>query len=247
MLDAEPADEAQSCGAAPHSLRPPPILTLQVSLPYCNLRMIIRKTATNGTLEIKRRQRGIEQMENLLRAAELTFVEHGYERATTIQIAERASISPGSLYQYFRNKEEFAQELARCYAARLVEIKNSLSSDHLVLPPDSRMDRIIDPFVSFFQTAPAFTVLFLGSSISESLRELTMPMNNAVRDWLTILLQKRRPGKAPSELSFEAEVCTTVFRAFVPLMTDANPRRRSKGVRELKRLLSLYLRDQSTN
>lgn len=57
----------------------------------------------------RRQRRGEQRMETLLRAAEVVFAEVGYNRATTNLIAARASVSPGTLYQFYRNKEALAE------------------------------------------------------------------------------------------------------------------------------------------
>ncbi|QFT33431.1 HTH-type transcriptional repressor Bm3R1 [Labrenzia sp. THAF82] len=44
-------------------------------------------------------------VETTVEAARQIFAEHGFEAATTNQIADRAGISIGSLYQYFPNKD----------------------------------------------------------------------------------------------------------------------------------------------
>ncbi len=44
-------------------------------------------------------------VETTVEAARQVFAEHGFEAATTNQIADRAGISIGSLYQYFPNKD----------------------------------------------------------------------------------------------------------------------------------------------
>src|SRR5262249_3325863 len=64
---------------------------------------------------VQRRARGLQRIASILDAAETVFAQMGYEEATTNHIAAEAGISPGSLYQFFSNKEEIAQALAtRC-------------------------------------------------------------------------------------------------------------------------------------
>lgn len=49
----------------------------------------------------------------LLEATAQILLSHGYDRASTNEIARRAGVSIGSLYQYFDNKEALVAELAR--------------------------------------------------------------------------------------------------------------------------------------
>jgi len=47
-----------------------------------------------------------EKQRQILGAAMSVFARYGYQRASIEQIAEAAGIAKGSLYQYFKNKEE---------------------------------------------------------------------------------------------------------------------------------------------
>jgi AcrR family transcriptional regulator len=62
---------------------------------------------------VERRQREREQREiDILEAARTVFAEKGFKRATVNDIAREAQFSPGTLYLYFKNKEEFYTALA---------------------------------------------------------------------------------------------------------------------------------------
>lgn len=55
----------------------------------------------------------------LLEATAQILLSHGYDRASTNEIARRAGVSIGSLYQYFDNKEALVAELARRHFGRI--------------------------------------------------------------------------------------------------------------------------------
>jgi AcrR family transcriptional regulator len=73
------------------------------------LRLAPRKAA--------RQERAHLTVEAILEAAAQVFESHGYARATTNRIAERAGISIGSLYQYFPNKDAILVALAQRHLA----------------------------------------------------------------------------------------------------------------------------------
>ncbi|MFI1462157.1 TetR/AcrR family transcriptional regulator [Nocardia carnea] len=52
-----------------------------------------------------RQQRSREMVERIIDAGQAVLIAHGYEGASTNRIAAAARISPGSLYQYFPNKD----------------------------------------------------------------------------------------------------------------------------------------------
>jgi AcrR family transcriptional regulator len=58
----------------------------------------------------------------ILNAAAQVVISEGYERSTTIRVAERAGYSVGTLYQYFGDKEDIFNELYERAFAELVAI-----------------------------------------------------------------------------------------------------------------------------
>src|SRR5215813_4478982 len=116
------------------------------------------------TPEPRRQHRGIQRMESLLRAAEDVFAEIGYDRATTNLIASRASVSPGTLYQFYPNKEALAEALATQYAQELEGLHQSVFQNKMAAVPLSELvDATVDPFLDFHRRNPAFEALFLAA------------------------------------------------------------------------------------
>src|SRR5260370_7123403 len=109
---------------------------------------------------VQRRARGLQRIASILDAAEAVFAEMGYEEATTNHIAARAEISPGSLYQFFSNKEEIAQALAARYTEELQKAYGSVFSvEAASLPFSIWLDQIIDALLAFHFAHPAFHIL----------------------------------------------------------------------------------------
>lgn len=76
-----------------------------------------------------RQERSRLMVERILEAGRQVLIDRGYDAATTNRIAEVAGISPGSLYQYFPNKDTivaaiidaYTDEFLRSVTTRLVE------------------------------------------------------------------------------------------------------------------------------
>ena len=73
-----------------------------------------------------RRARGLQRMDAILDAAENCFARRGYDESTTNHIAVQAGISPGSLYQYFANRDEILIALADREQQRVAERMRTL-------------------------------------------------------------------------------------------------------------------------
>lgn len=69
-------------------------------------------------------------VERIISAGQRVLTEHGYERTTTNRVADEAGISPGSLYQYFPNKEAVLDAIIDRYSK---DFSEQIAS--LVTPP----------------------------------------------------------------------------------------------------------------
>jgi AcrR family transcriptional regulator len=59
-------------------------------------------------------------VERIVAAGRAVLIERGFDGATTNRIADAAGISPGSLYQYFPDKEAIIAEVVDRYADQIV-------------------------------------------------------------------------------------------------------------------------------
>ena len=67
-----------------------------------------------GTEQLTRREKEkLRQREDMLNAAMDLFSEHGYHNVSIQQIAERAEFAIGTLYKFFKNKEDLYNSLIR--------------------------------------------------------------------------------------------------------------------------------------
>jgi AcrR family transcriptional regulator len=181
-------------------------------------------------------------MESLLRAAEEVFAEDGYERATTNLIASRASVSPGTLYQFYPNKDAMAEALAARYAERLGSLHNKIFESKIAgIPLEKLIDMTVDPFIEFHHGAPAFEALFLGAATSPELAGRIHILHDTVSARLALLFERRAPEARPEDLHWAAEVAVGVFRGLLPLINSLKGSKRSRAIRELKTVLHRYL------
>ena len=69
-----------------------------------------------------RQERALATVDAVVEAAALLIVEDGYARLTTNRVAERAGVSVGTLYQYFRSKEAVVEALVQRIADERIEM-----------------------------------------------------------------------------------------------------------------------------
>jgi len=117
-----------------------------------------------------RQARSKQMVDAILQAAAETFARHGYARATTNKIAERAGVSIGSLYQYFPNKDALLAGLLAAHHAdvdQVVERSLRTLSDPAV-PVEHGMRQFLRDLVGLHQVNPALTRALSSAVLRES-------------------------------------------------------------------------------
>jgi AcrR family transcriptional regulator len=190
----------------------------------------------------RRYARGERRIAEILDAAAAVFAEVGYEQATTNAIAAKAGISPGSLYQFFANKEEIARRLAENYEADVRSVWAKLfTEDAAKLPLGELLDGIIGPILEFKLKRRGFAAFFEGSQTVPELAAVAGGLHAEFIDRMRRLLALRRPDLPEGELALSALVAVRTFKALLPMAVDATPARRAAIVAEIKRALLGYL------
>jgi AcrR family transcriptional regulator len=184
--------------------------------------------------------RGLRRVEEILDAAAQIFAKVGYDEATTNGIATQAGISPGSLYQFFPNKEAMASALAARYTEDLLRIHDvGLTPEAGRLPLASFLDRVIDPIVAYNRVHPALTRLFGGAHSSPQLASMLDYLHAEVVRRLDAALAARDPHLDPARRQRVATVLLQIALALLPLTLD--PVHGDAMLNELKAALHGYL------
>ncbi len=185
---------------------------------------------------------GQRRIAHILAAAAQVFAEAGYERATTNAIAAKAGISPGSLYQYFANKEEIARAVADGYAADVRAMWATVFTPEAARRPlDSVLGAIVDAVIAFKLNRAGFAVLFEGAQTIPALAAAATGLHDEFIARFAELLALRRPDLPAAETNLAALVAVRGFKAVLPLVIEAPAGRRAAVSGEIKRLLLAYL------
>ena len=193
------------------------------------------------TQPIVRRARGLQRIASILDAAEIVFAQMGYEEATTNHIAAQAGISPGSLYQFFANKEEIAQALATRYTEELqVAYEAIFSVAAAALPFPSWLDQVIDTLLTFHFAHPAFHVL-LNTSVSSHVTSLTNALPEELQSRFELGLERRVPTLSPQRRHLSAMMSVECFKATLHIILQTEGDERKLLIREMKLMLQRYL------
>lgn len=188
----------------------------------------------------RRQPRGLLRSDEILVAAGALFAEVGYDKATTNTIAKRSGVSPGSLYQFFPNKEAIAQAYAAAATAELHRVYDAiLDPDVLALPLPAFLDAFIDALVSFNREYPGYLALSIASTISAPLALALADLRQGIAARLDALFAAISPTSTAEQRRLRGLVSYRIFLALLPLAMGDGDRQRAI-VGELKTVLSRY-------
>ena len=189
----------------------------------------------------RRQQRGMLRVEEILQAAGVLFAERGYDKVTTNMIAARAGVSPGSLYQFFPNKEAIAQAFAADATEHLHRVYDTLlSSEVMILPLQVFVDTFVDAIIAFNRNYPGYLALELGSTLSSSLALVLAEFQQGLQTRLDALLAAYWPHSTPEQRQLPLLVSYRLFLALLPLVLQGAEEEQRAIVRELKAVLYRY-------
>ena len=133
-----------------------------------------------GIQERKRRERK-RRRRQIMVAAKKVFSIKGFTKTTMEDIARKAELSPGTLYLYFKNKDEL-------YASLSVEILDHLHSKlkrvyvKESLSPQRRIEFLKQTLFEVYEFDPLILVNLFHLQSSDILKNLSEPMLAHIRD-----------------------------------------------------------------
>ncbi|WP_329424621.1 TetR/AcrR family transcriptional regulator [Streptosporangium sp. NBC_01495] len=191
---------------------------------------------------VKRQARGLRRMEEILDAAEGVIAEAGYADMTTNAVAERAGMSPGSLYQFFRNKEEILDGLLdRFTEGRSAHWAARLTGDVVRMPAADLIDQVVDEIVAYKASRPAYWALLHGSATGDRLATASERLHRDIARRIAEVLSVRAPRLGEERRLLIATMMLATIRAVLPLVAAGPPERAAELTAELKTLLTGYL------
>jgi AcrR family transcriptional regulator len=180
-------------------------------------------------------------MAQLLDAAAEVFAENGYAKATTNAVAARAGVSPGTLYQFFGNKEALAAGLAERYRTALAQAHDqAFDTGYASLPLPELVDRMVDPMIAVNVANPGFKALFTAADMPAHVAAPARELHTAVTGRIGSVLTARLPNLPAEDVHRTAVVATQIFGALLGTILSAE-NDRDRWVTELKRALIGYL------
>jgi AcrR family transcriptional regulator len=96
--------------------------------------------------------------EVILEAAEKIFSEYGFHEAKIYRIADLAGVSVGTIYRFFKSKEELYSEVIK---KKLSELKRRVEKNVKNKSPEGALKAYISTVVDFFEEEKNFFTIFM--------------------------------------------------------------------------------------
>ena len=181
-------------------------------------------------------QRSRERVERMLAAARDLIAERGSDAMKIGEVAERAGVSIGSLYQFFPDKsaiiralaERFTAENRACIDAELAGV----SSEQDLL---AAFTRLVDAYYAICLAQPVMRDIWSSTQVDNTLRELELADSRASTEALASVWRRLRPEKDPAELTSAAFLIWQLGEATMRLAISVD---RTEG----DRLVEIYKR-----
>ena len=127
-----------------------------------------------GIQERKQRERE-RRRQQIIVAAKRVFSEKGYSKSTMEDIAREAELSPGTLYLYFKNKDELYASLSlrilQYLNIRLEDVKKEKD-----IEPRQKITAIKEALFDVYQFDPMILINMFHLQSSETLKNLSSPL-----------------------------------------------------------------------
>ncbi|MEU9052992.1 TetR family transcriptional regulator [Streptomyces sp. NPDC048384] len=190
----------------------------------------------------RRQARGERRIAQLLEAAAAVFTTTGYTAASTNAIAREAGVSPGTLYQFFPNKEAIAIELGDRLMHEMRETYGeALAPVDPATPLDEAVGSAVDRFIAFNCEHPVFFALMHGPDIPGRIAEEHDALHATLLSRIEDLLSSFLPDAVPADLTRTAHMCLGMYKVGLELVLGHEGAERDAYVQELKNALIRYL------
>ncbi len=149
--------------------------------------------------------RSRDRVERILSVAKTLIAEKGSDQVKMSEIATRAEISIGSLYQYFPDKGAIIRTLAQQYhAASWRCIEEALAKVHTLAELCAAFEGLLDQYYQLFLAEPVMRDIWSGMQADKQLMALELAESKACGALLAAAMRRVRPDADPERIEVTA-------------------------------------------
>ncbi|WP_293776010.1 TetR/AcrR family transcriptional regulator [uncultured Oxalicibacterium sp.] len=195
--------------------------------------------ASRNTPRKPAQARGQERRDAILDAAAALVAEKGIAGMTMHTLAARAQTSIGSLYHFFRDREEVVDALFERHATAIRKINEQICSTADTvwsgLTPDEAIDRLVVPYVDYLGQHDDYLPVMHQRALLFKEKEFIRPLQH--------LLRARLPQCDASERESYAMMLHLIAAGTMHAGLQFSAKHVNLYIREIPRALAAYLTD----
>ena len=132
-----------------------------------------------GIQERKEREKE-RRRQQIMVAAKRVFSDKGFNKATMEDIAQEAELSPGTLYLYFKNKEELYASLSlRILQYLLIRVEHV--NEEKDSGPEEKLKSLVDAMYDVYEFDPLIIINMFHLQSSETLKNLSPQLMEEIK------------------------------------------------------------------
>jgi AcrR family transcriptional regulator len=198
---------------------------------------------TAEILEPRRRptqERSHKKFDHLLEVSRELLLEVGFESFTCEEVAHRAGLPIGTLYQFFQNKYVIVCELDRVDAVAVRQELEQFASEIPSLDWLKFLDRLIDHVAALWTGDPSRRAVWHAVQSTPATRATAAVTERELAGQVAYVLGPLTPGTPRERRTIMAEVIIHVVYSMLNF-SIRDGQSHEEAVVELKRLLAAYL------
>lgn len=182
-------------------------------------------------------KRSQERVERMLEAASALISEGGSDAMRMGEVAERAGVSIGSLYQYFPDKGAIIRTLAERYNAEgRACIAEGLAGPHDTLGLIAAFGALIDTYYGIFLAEPVMRDIWSGTQADKALRDIDLRDSRANGALLAEAWLRVRPQADAADVERKAFLIMSLGEATMRLAISVERAEGDDLVADYKRM-----------
>lgn len=187
-------------------------------------------------------QRSRERVERILDAAAAIVVDDGVDNLKVSDIAKRAGVPLGTLYQFFARKDDIIFALAQRFADRFESV---LEASLAHVDPDvgwrELVDLLLDAYASHYRSEPALRELWVGARLDPEFIHADHENNNTRFAGAVADLMAAKAHVPRDELALMIYVCWEASQALLETAFRADPNGDPAIIEQTKVMAERYL------
>jgi AcrR family transcriptional regulator len=200
------------------------------------------KTSKQGGLrKVPIQARSQSRVANILKATGALLGEVGYADLSTNLIAERAKIPVGSIYQFFKSKDDIVAALVEQFRERILGLATELDAEGARRDRRAFIARLIDGIAAIQADASAFVCVFSASQAHARFDDLARELRRALTAHLDRTLAEAFPKLAREDRGRMLAAWSDITGAMISNLDRSRPGERIKLLEELKTILAAHL------